>query len=86
MNTKTNTKTKTKKFDLDIDLTDAETAFDVYKIFGEAKINKYLTDTEINNVTSTSLLKCVCTISGTIVPEKKPNIFKRFWNWITRKK
>lgn len=21
-----------------------------------------------------------------VVPEKKPNIFKRFWNWITRKK
>lgn len=25
-------------------------------------------------------------VATIVVPEKKPNIFKRFWNWITRKK
>lgn len=39
----------------------------------------YMADLENNKIQlENSCEKCIC--------KKKPNIFKRFWNWVTRKK
>lgn len=68
-----------------IDLTKATESYDVYKAFADAKINKYINNTEfdiiVDDITKDNQFTVV------FMPEvKKPNIFKRFWNWITRKK
>lgn len=50
----------------------SKTVIDLYFNTLAYEINSTLADMEATNV-------CKCR-------EKKPNIFKRFWNWITRKK
>lgn len=83
------TKKKTFVPDIVVDLTNCTDAVDVYTAFADVKIDKYLTPEEVNafandrltiNWTICNCEECCCK------PVKKPNVFKRFWNWITRKK
>lgn len=81
---------KTVKPDFAIDINNATGAGDIYAALGWAKIDKYLTGSEINAVLSEiqdelspRIVVCNCTKCTCC---KKPNIFKRFWNWLTRKK
>ena len=78
-----------------VDLTDVQDAGDAYAAFGWAKINAYLTNSEIDAVAeeiaqsvAPKFFFCECTGECPLCKKsaKKPNIFKRFWNWITRKK
>lgn len=72
-----------------VNLTNAHNMRDVYLAFAEAKINKHLTtlETEVFIFEYTRPVFYVCKECPFCKPSvKKPNIFKRFWNWITRKK
>lgn len=75
------------KIDLHIDLTEIDNAHDVYVQFAIEKVFNTLTVTEINNLTNQSIKKTfyICSMFGNIQHEKKPNVVKRFWNWITSK-
>lgn len=80
-------KKSTKKFTpaITVDLTNCTSAADVYYAFAKAKMNKHLMHSEIEsfvNHTSypvyiTVYEECKCNV-------KKPNVFKRFWNWLTK--
>lgn len=99
MTTKNTTKKVMKKNvkivpQLIVNLTDAIEASDVYFAFADAKCDKYLTRTEYDTLMTRMIDNfefdvCIC---GKHCPfcgdckAKKPNVFKRFWNWITRKK
>lgn len=63
---------------------------DVYYAIALAKLEKYFTYNEVkvlvDNLKPKFTVYCCdgnCPFCHT---EKKPNIFKRFWNWITSKK
>lgn len=96
MATKKNTKksnVKTFVVDLIVDLTGCECAADVYERFAEAKIDRYLTPTEMEIFTDRNMItmfvcegECPFCKAEEEKKAKKPNIFTRFWNWITRKK
>ena len=76
------------KIDLHVDLTEVDNAHDVYVQFAIVKFLNILTVTEINNWMNRSIENtfCVWSTFGNIQHEKKPNVVKRFWNWITSKK
>lgn len=93
---KTTKKQKDVKY-IVVDLTNITCPRDVYTAFAVAKMDNVLTETEkiatINEAIDTldkiarinaMRKKTVEYTTNPIV--KKPNIFKRFWNWITRKK
>lgn len=98
--TKAKTTKKTVKPEYIVDLTNIKDAGDVYAAFGWAKINRYLTPTEMDAVADDiaayivpemilcdNLRATCCAIEkACCCKQKKPNIFKRIWNWITGKK
>lgn len=81
------TKKNTKKVKVDfvVDLTNCSEASDVYYAFAKAKLDKYFTapEKEVLNERNTQYIYmfvekcCDC-------KTKKPNIFKRFWNWLKK--
>lgn len=83
---KTNTMKKTVKPEFTVDVTNCETGFDLLVAFAKAKHQAGLaiTDDELNALIDDNSVMifvekqpisiCNCT--------KKPNIFKRFWNWL----
>ena len=87
MATKKNIK-KTKKITIPagcliVDITDAKEARDVYEAFAYAKLDKHITHDEFVALTN----DIISTYGVTLVfeqPKKKQNIFKRFWNWLTK--
>lgn len=74
-----------KMHDLIVDLTDCTSALDVYTKFCTTKIEKYMIEEELDAFVKNNMV-CVVSICDCCPETKKPNIFKRFWNWITRKK
>ena len=74
-----------------VDLTNAQTAEDVYLSFALAKVDGNFTQNEVNALTDTITPKIYivyeneCKCDCCEKPVKKPNIFKRFWNWVTGK-
>lgn len=86
-------KKTTKKFDYIVDLTKIEHLSDIAPTFALAKHSAHLplTDEELTDiciavldefrpkVTVAYVCECKCN-------QKKPNIFKRFWNWLRGKK
>lgn len=84
--------TKSTTVDYIIDLTGVECGADVYLAFAAAKMDKALSQTELDVFVDTftpkfyimpgALTCCQCECAK---PKKKPNIFKRAWNWLTGK-
>lgn len=81
--------------DFVVDLTDATCARDTYAAFADARIKKACADVEVKAFIDILVEKATPVFYLVTAdkcqfckPEsvKKPNIFKRFWNWITRKK
>lgn len=72
----------------EVDFTDVNTLCEAYAAVAEAALCKYCTENEIEALTEVvrpTFYVCYCNCD--CKPKaKKPNIFKRFWNWITRKK
>ena len=67
------------KPDFVVDITNAFTLEELNDAFIAAKADASSSDVTIND--------CPCDAHVTIVmPEKKKPWYKRFWNWITRKK
>lgn len=90
---KTTTKTKSKKVttDFKVDLTTVNSGSEVYAAIADAKCDKFLTNIEYLTLISDIVNRfginiTFCNCNNCIKPTKKPNVFKRFWNWITRKK
>lgn len=88
---KKTSKVKSTTVDYIVDLRNIESAQDVYLAFAVAKINAHLTQNELDAFVDTIQPKfyivhgprpAVITEPNA---EKKPNIFKRVWNWITGK-
>lgn len=83
------TKKNTKKVNVDlvVDLTNCSDASDVYYAFAKAKVDKHLSkiEKEVFKEHNTQYVymfvekHCDCECCN-----KKPNIFKRFWNWLTK--
>lgn len=79
--------------DITVDITDATCASDVYTAFACAKMDKTLTRDEynafVNDIAEANsvitVCYCPCDKCPCCKPKKKPNIFKRIWNWITGK-
>lgn len=84
-----------------VDLTSAETPAEVFAQFGFAKQKAGLpmSDTEFNAIIEIACLTTCRDVTNSILgnikipvyvqpikPEKKPNIFRRFWNWLTGRK
>lgn len=93
MATKNNKNTKkTFKADITVDLTNAESAYDVYLAFAEAKMEKNMSAEEISAFMSDNCIHFYickgpcpfCEHCEEPKPKKK-NIFKRFWSWVTGK-
>jgi hypothetical protein len=77
-----------------VDLTDACTLEDVRTAFALAKHNANipLTDDELKTIVQYTVDRvptecfCNCNVEFYEVKERKKPWYKRFWNWITRKK
>ena len=75
-----------------VDITDVNTVEDMKVKFALAKHNAgiALTDAELKTIISYAVnlvpTECVCNIDVYEVKENKKPWYKRFWNWITRKK
>lgn len=81
------TKKSTKKVKVDyvVDLTNCSDASDVYYAFAKAKMDKHFTTPEVEvfkerNTQYVYMFVEKCCDNCC----KKPNIFKRFWNWLTK--
>lgn len=90
---KTTNKKITTKPDYIVDVTNCETINDIKLAFAKAKKNAGvpLTDENIDafvNEAIEQLQPAIFISIGNIdiVEKKKPNIFKRFWNWLRGKK
>lgn len=84
-----NTK-KVFKADITVDLTDAESAYDVYSAFAEAKVKKNMSTEEVDAFISNHCIHFYvcegpCPFCEPEPKPKKKNIFQRFWSWITGK-
>ena len=95
-------KKTTKKINpaFEVDLTWCTTPIEIYAAFGMAKQRAGLPMKNFEFQAIVSELMDVKTMTYTIIDnlceainsaefkeeQKKPNVFKRFWNWITRKK
>ena len=91
---------KKNKYLFIVDLTECEDGVDVFTSIADAKvlagvainISEYMAIIEStieNTVYATSIVENVMnTVIGALnkKTEKKDNIFKRFWNWLTNKK
>lgn len=78
---------KTKKFvpTITVDLTNCVDASDVYYAFAAAKAKKYMTKTEIDSfIDHNKEYVYIVQYKCATCTEKKPNIFKRFWRWLTK--
>lgn len=88
---KKTSKVKSTTVDYIVDLRNIESAQDVYLAFAVAKINAHLTQNELDAFVDTIQPKFYIVYGSEptkeVEPkaEKKPNIFKRVWNWITGK-
>lgn len=75
-----------------VDLTDANTITDAIVAFALAKHNANipLTDDELKSIVQYAVdmvpTQCLCNVEVYEVTPKKKPWYKRFWNWITRKK
>lgn len=67
------------------DVTACENEREIVVAFAEAKVDAGLPITRREYDTCMSDAKRIYLRYVTIY-EKKPNVFKRFWNWLTRKK
>lgn len=87
---KTN-KVKSTTVDYIVDLRNIESAQDVYLAFAVAKINAHLTQNELDAFVDAIQPKFYIVYGSKPTEiaepkaEKKPNVFKRIWNWITGK-
>lgn len=70
-----------------VDITDCVNGTDVLLAFANAKQKAGLpiTDDELNAIIEDNSYMIILECVDHSIREKKPNIFKRFWNWITRK-
>lgn len=86
---KKTSKVKSTTVDYIVDLRNIESAQDVYLAFAAAKINAHLTQNELDAFIDTIQPKFYIVYEAEptkdVEPKKKPNIFKRVWNWITGK-
>ena len=86
---KKTSKVKSTTVDYIVDLRNIESAHDVYLAFAAAKINAHLTQNELDAFVDTIQPKFYIVYGSEpteeVEPKKKPNIFKRVWNWITGK-
>lgn len=86
---KKTSKVKSTTVDYIVDLRNIESAQDVYLAFAVAKINAHLTQNELDAFVDTIQPKFYIVYGSEpteeVEPKKKPNIFKRVWNWITGK-
>lgn len=88
---KKTSKVKSTTVDYIVDLRNIESAQDVYLAFAVAKINAHLTQNELDAFVDTIQPKFYImygpqpAVITETKAEKKPNIFKRVWNWITGK-
>lgn len=84
-------KVKSTTVDYIVDLRNIESAQDVYLAFAVAKINAHLTQNELDAFVDTIQPKFYIVYGSEPTEiaeskeEKKPNVFKRIWNWITGK-
>ena len=81
------TSKKSTTVDYIVDITNAQSAADVYKTMAAAKLSQFEMNALIEDVTPQIYIvyeKCAC-CDCEQKPAKKPNIFKRFWNWVTGK-
>lgn len=86
--TKKTTKNVVNNYDVIVNVEDMTCANDVYYAIALAKIEKYFTYNELKALMDNvrpEFTVCFCDKCPFCHEEKKPNIFKRFWNWITRK-
>lgn len=83
------TSKKSTTVDYIVDITNAQSAADVYKTIAAAKLSQFEMNALIEDVTPQIYIvyeKCACcNCEQQPGIEKKPNIFKRFWNWVTGK-
>lgn len=75
-----------------VDLTSAQSAADVFLAFAEAKANANFTQNEFDALMNTLRPQIYIVYPEHVdlkventEPVKKPNIFKRAWNWLTGK-
>ena len=81
------TKKNTKKVKVDfvVDLTNCSDTSDAYYEFAKAKMAKYFTIPEIEVIKERNKQYIYMFVEHSCECEpKKPNIFKRFWNWLTK--
>lgn len=81
------TSKKSTTVDYIVDITNAQSAADVYKTIAAAKLSQFEMNALIEDVTPQIYIvyeSCAC-CDCEQKPTKKPNIFKRFWNWVTGK-
>lgn len=79
---------KTKKYTI-VDLTDVKNSNDVYAKFAEAKVStgNALTKVEFyaaKTQTMVDVLDALCGDVTIVIEKKKPNIFKRAWNFVKK--
>ena len=78
---------KSTTVDYIVDITNAQSAADVYLTIAAAKLSQNEFDVLVDSVAPKFYIVyetrpfCDCAQKET----KKPNIFKRFWNWVTGK-
>lgn len=78
---------KSTTVDYIVDITNAQSAADVYLTIAAAKLSQNEFDVLADRVApqvTFQIVQCPCHCVDKLV-EKKPNIFKRFWNWVTGK-
>lgn len=78
---------KSTTVDYIVDITNAQSAADVYLTIAAAKLTQNELDVLADRVApkvTFQIVQCPCHCGDKLV-EKKPNIFKRFWNWVTGK-
>lgn len=73
-----------------VDLTNVVSPSDVYLAIAATKVDSVLTLTEETVLTNriaydAAPIFCFCKCDCEACKAKKPNVFKRFWNWLTRK-
>lgn len=74
-----------------VDITKCNNIRDIIAKFAEAKVKANLPITETEYLASVysamdAVNRLTVVINAALAPKKKTNVFKRFWNWITRKK
>ena len=79
---------KSTTVDYIVDITNAQSAADVYKTMAAAKLSQFELNALVEDLTPQIYIvyeTCPCNCACQQKAAKKPNIFKRFWNWVTGK-